>query len=162
MASSLLVTLALDVWQPFSGNSALVFAKGALATTIVTTAVWLTVTFLTAPEPASVLLRFYRNVRPDARGWGQIPSLAPDVNHSRDIGTNLAAWALGCAMVYLCLFGTGKILLRQPAIGVVLLIGSAICATLLYRNVVQNFRTEPEEAPDELPCWTEASATSVH
>jgi Na+/proline symporter len=162
MASSLLVTLALEVWHPFSGNSARVFAIGAVITTVVTTVVWLSVTFLTAPEPESVLLRFYRNVRPDARGWRPIASLAPDVHHSRDIGTNLAAWGLGCGMVYLCLFGTGKILLRQPAIGTVLLIGSAICATLLYRRVVQNFRTEPEEASTELPSWAEASATSMH
>ncbi len=34
MACSLLVTLVLQKWQPFSGNSSLVFAKGALVTTV--------------------------------------------------------------------------------------------------------------------------------
>jgi len=162
MASSLVVTLVLNAWQPFSGNSSVVFAKGALVTTMVTSVVWISVTLLTAPEPDQVLLRFYRNVRPDARGWGRIPAQASDVQPSRDIGVNLAAWALGCAMVYLCLFGTGKILLRQPGIGSVLLLASAVCAILLYRNVVRNFRTEPQELPDEVPSWAEISPTPTH
>src|SRR6202451_4101252 len=67
MACSLLVTLLLNHWQPFTGNESLVFAKGALTTTVITTAVWLVVTFLTKPEPDEVLLRFYRHVRPDVR-----------------------------------------------------------------------------------------------
>ncbi|MGA3315439.1 MAG: hypothetical protein ABSC64_03250 [Candidatus Korobacteraceae bacterium] len=157
MACSLLITVILDRWQPFSGNSSLVFAKSALATTIVTTVVWLTVTLLTKPEPDQVLVRFYRHVRPDVRGWKRIAAQASDIVGHRDIGSNLSAWALGCAMVYLCLFGTGKILLHQPATGILLLVGSAICAVLLYRGVVQNFKVESQEASSGVPNWIEAS-----
>jgi solute:Na+ symporter, SSS family len=145
MACSLLVTLILNRWQPFTGNSSLVFAKGALATTIVTTIVWLTVTLMTKPEPDQVLLRFYCSVRPDVRGWTRIAAQVPQSAPSRDIGANLMAWALGCAMVYLCLFGTGKILLHQLGTGILLLVGSAICAVLLHRGVVQNFKVESQE-----------------
>src|SRR5208282_2633196 len=142
MACSLLVTVILNRWQPFTGNSSLVFAKGALATTIVTTIVWLTVTLLSKPEPDRVLVRFYCNVRPDVRGWKRVAALVPEVEQHRDLGGNLMAWALGCAMIYTCLFGTGKLLLHQPAGGIFLLAGSAICAVLLYRGVVQNFKVE--------------------
>src|SRR5258708_28365912 len=45
------------------------FAKTTLATTAVTTCVWVAVTLLTPAEPAEVLLRFYRKVRPHAAGW---------------------------------------------------------------------------------------------
>jgi SSS family solute:Na+ symporter len=48
MTCSLVVTIILSRWQPFAGSSSLIFAKGALATTIITTLVWLTVTFLTS------------------------------------------------------------------------------------------------------------------
>src|SRR5664279_5219726 len=157
MACSLLITVILNRWQPFTGNSSLVFAKGALAITIVTTIVWLTVTLLTKPEPDQVLLRFYRLVRPDVRGWKRIAAQASDMVGYRDLGSNLGAWALGCAMVYMCLFGTGKILLHQPATGILLLIGSAICAVLLYRGVVQNFKVESQEASSGVPNWIEAS-----
>jgi hypothetical protein len=123
----------------------------------VTTIVWLTVTLLTKPEPDQVLLRFYRHVRPDVRGWKRVAAQASDIVGHRDIGSNLSAWALGCAMVYMCLFGTGKILLHQPAMGILLLAGSAICAVLLYRGVVQNFKVESQEASSGVPNWIEAS-----
>ena len=139
MACSLFVTLLLTRWQPFAGNSSLVFAKGALATTVVTTIVWLTVTLLTKPEPDEVLLPFYRHVRPDVRGWKRVALQVPELAQHRDLGSNLVAWVIGCAMIYLCLFGTGKLLLHQTATGMLLLVGSAICAVLLYRGVVRNF-----------------------
>ena len=68
-------------------------------------------------------------VRPDVRGWKRIAALAPEIAQHRDIGSNLGAWALGCAMVYMCLFGTGKMLLHQTGIAVLLLLAlSAVCA----------------------------------
>ncbi len=149
MACSLLVTLLLTRWRPFSGNESLVFAKSALTTTLVTSAVWVTVTFLTSPEPDDILLRFYRLVRPDARGWRRIAVLAPEIVQHRDIGQNLGAWALGCVMVYSCLFGTGKLLLHQTGAGVMLLLIAVISAGLLYRAVIRNFKMEPDEA--EMP-----------
>jgi solute:Na+ symporter, SSS family len=145
MACSLLVTVILNRWQPFTGNSSLVFAKSVITTTVITTIVWLTVTMLTKPEPEEILLRFYRKVRPDIRGWKRIASRAPELKPHHDLGSNLGAWALGCAMIYLCLFGTGKLLLHQAAIGIMMLAGSAVCAFLLYRGVVQNFKVEPLE-----------------
>jgi hypothetical protein len=90
------------------------------------------------------LIGFYKRVRPDVRGWRRIAAQAADANPHRDLGGNLWAWVLGCAMIYMCLFGTGKVLLHQPAFGTLLLCGSAVCAFLLYRGVVRNFRTEPE------------------
>ena len=161
MACSLLVTVILNRWQPFTGNSSLVFAKGALATTIVTTIVWLAVTLLTKPEPDEVLLRFYRHVRPDVRGWKCIASQAPELAQHRDLGSNLGAWALGCAMIYMCLFGAGKLLLHQPATGSLLLVGSAGCAVLLYRSVVQNFAVEPQQVSSGVPNRIETAPTSL-
>ena len=151
MACSLLVTVILNRWQPFAGNSSMVFAKSALTTTIITTIVWLTATFLTKPEPEEVLVSFYRRVRPDVRGWKRVASRAPELVPHRDLGSNLGAWALGCAMIYLCLFGTGRILLHQPAGGMTMLAGSAICALLLYRRVVRNFKIEPQKEETAAP-----------
>ena len=162
MASSLAISLVLSRWLPFSGNSSLVFAKGALATTVVTSIVWVTVTLLTKPEPEEVLTRFYRNVRPDVRGWKPVAKLLPAIPANRDLGANLGAWLLGCAMVYTCLFGTGKILLHQPAIGTVLLVVSAICAFLLYHRVVLNFAVESQEPEGSVPDWVETPATTEH
>jgi Na+/proline symporter len=135
MASSLAVTMALHAWQPFAGNSSVVFAKTALTTTLVTSVIWVTVTLLTGPEREEVLLAFYRKVRPDVRGWRPVAKLAPEVPATRDLGSNLYAWLLGCAMVYLTLFGTGKLLLHQASLGSLLLMCGATCAVLLYRRI---------------------------
>src|SRR5438309_3558220 len=116
MATALLMTVLLRWAAPFSGSNPVVFAKTALVTTLVTTLVWLIVTFATAPEPQNVLLDFYRSVRPHVSGWQPIARLAPEIVPTRDLGRNLASWILGCAMVYLALFGLGHVLLG-PQIG---------------------------------------------
>ena len=144
MGCSLLATVALNHWKPFAGNESVVFAKGALTTTIITTAVWLLVTFLTKPEPDEVLLAFYRRVRPDVRGWKRIAEGAPEITQHRDLERNLGAWVLGCVMVYCCLFGTGKLLLHETGLGAGLIGVSVISALMLYRTVIRNFRAEPD------------------
>ena len=81
-----------------------------------------------------MLDKFYRKVRPDVRGWGPVAARTPDVAPNRDLGSNLVAWILGCAMVYLALFGAGKVIFREPGLGFLLLLGSVACAFLLYRE----------------------------
>jgi solute:Na+ symporter, SSS family len=135
MATALVMTVLLHWAAPFSGTSPVVFAKSALTTTLVTTLVWLVVTFSTKPEPDALLLQFYRSVRPHVTGWQAIANLAPEVPPTRDLGQNLLCWVLGCAMVYLALFGLGHVLLGPFWEGVVLLLISAVCAGVLYSNI---------------------------
>jgi len=135
MATALVMTVVLRWAAPFSGSNPVVFAKTALTTTVVTSLVWLMVTFVTAPEPENVLLDFYRSVRPHVSGWQPIARLAPGVVPTCDLGRNLASWILGCAMVYLALFGLGHVLLGPVGEGFVLLLMSALCAGLLYSNI---------------------------
>jgi len=62
----------------FTGSDTVLFAKMFLATTLLTTIVWVVVTMLTKREPDSILLSFYRRVRPDVTGWKAIATLAPE------------------------------------------------------------------------------------
>jgi SSS family solute:Na+ symporter len=135
MATALVMTVSLRWIAPFSGTNPVVFAKSALTTTMVTTFVWLIVTFATKPEPEQILLKFYRSVRPQITGWQAIARLAPEVPPSRDLGRNLLCWVLGCAMVYLALFGLGHVLLGPMWEGLLLLLLSSICAGVLYSNI---------------------------
>jgi len=148
MATALVVTLLLNFTKPFSGNSSVVFAKNALTTTLVTTIAWVIVTLLTKPESKETLEKFYTKVRPDVRGWKPIAALLPHVPQTRDLGGNLWDWILGCAMIYLALFGTGKLLLHEPFTGGVLLGLSAIAAAMLYRDIKRRWSTE-EVVPAE-------------
>ncbi|MFZ3339380.1 MAG: sodium:solute symporter family protein [Terriglobales bacterium] len=135
MATALASTLALRWWLPFSGNQPVVFAKTAIATTALTTLVWIVVTFLTSPEPERVLVDFYRHVRPHVSGWLPIARLAPDVAPTRDLGRNVICWLLGCAMVYAALFGGGWLIIGPRARGALLLAIAAACGAALYRDL---------------------------
>lgn len=145
MITALVLTLALHwealanglVGRPtiFTGSDTVLFAKNVLTTTLVTSIVWVVVTFLTKREPDSILLSFYRKVRPDVTGWNAIAALAPEVPRTRDIGRNLWCWILGCVMVYSALFGVGKLLLHHWPLGIFLVLVSAICAWRMAREL---------------------------
>lgn len=135
MATALLVSATLHLIRPFAGAEAVVFAKSALTTTLLTTFVWLVVTLLTPAEPQAVLVRFYRRVLPDARGWRPIARLVADAPATCDLGRNLRTWLLGCAMIYAALFGVGKLCLQSWLCGTVLLTFAAACAACLYADL---------------------------
>jgi Na+/proline symporter len=135
MLTALVTTLYLRAYPPFTGNAPVLFAKTAITTTLITTIVWIIVTLVTKPEPESILKDFYRKARPDVRGWQPVARLTPEVQPTRDLGRNLLAWILGCAMVYLALFGLGEVLLDSVGKGIGILAASLVCAALLYRDI---------------------------
>jgi hypothetical protein len=71
--------------------------------------------------------------RPDARGWKPIAALVDDLPPTRDVGRNLRAWLLGCAMVYAAMFGVGDLCLERWLTGALLLVASACLGLLIYR-----------------------------
>ena len=144
MAMALLVSLALRWTNLFTGSEPVVFAETALTVTVATTLVWLLVTFLTRPEQEAVLLKFYRSVRPHVSGWRPVAALVPDMAPTHDLAGNLLSWILGCAMVYLALFGSGKLLFGHFWSGTVLLFFGAICAGALYGNILRGGWGEAE------------------
>jgi hypothetical protein len=137
MATALVSSVALRWWAPFAGNQPVVFAKTALTTTAITTLVWVTVTYLTSPEPEALLVKFYRQVRPHVTGWAHVASLAPEIKPTRDLGRNLLSWLLGCAMVYSALFGGGWLLLGPRGKGALFMAIAVACGAALYRDVTK-------------------------
>ena len=114
------------------GSDSIVFSKSILLTVAVTSVVWIATTFLTRPEPDSKLLEFYRRIRPGVFGWKRIATLAPDIAPTRDGWYNLMDWLLGCLMVYMALFGIGKLLLGSPGTGLLFLVISAASGYAIY------------------------------
>jgi Na+/proline symporter len=103
-----------------------------LITVLFSTVVWLSVTFLTAPESNDVLLAFYRRVRPSAALWGPIAREATDVPPTRDGLWNLLDWFAGCVLVYMTLFGVGKIIFGETNVGILFLAVAAVAGGVLY------------------------------
>ena len=132
MVAAAVTTALLRTVIPIGGTEANVFAKSILLTVSITTVVWLAVTYLTRPEPESKLLEFYRRVRPGVAGWKQVAALAPEVPASHDGWYNLMDWLLGCLLVYMTLFGIGKLLLGSTGLGFLFLAVALIAGYAIY------------------------------
>ncbi|HXH81621.1 MAG TPA: sodium:solute symporter family protein [Candidatus Tectomicrobia bacterium] len=116
MAGALVISLVAQGWLGLSADDPRGFAVLLMLTTAATTVVWLAVTLATPPESPERLRAFYRRARPGGPGWRAIvPAAAADAR----IGAGLVQWAVGCAVVYLALFGIGHLVLGRPLAGAV-------------------------------------------
>ena len=135
MAASFVVSLLLQLGLGWRTDLPREFAWIVLVTVGASTAAWLGVTALTPAEPEETLLAFYRRVRPSAALWGPIAARATDVAPARDGLRNLVDWAAGCVLVYASLFGVGKLLFGQVALGLGLLALAAAAAGVIYHDL---------------------------
>ncbi len=113
-----------------------------LITVGITTVVWITVTFLTRPEPDSVLQAFYRRVRPGGPGWRRI-ALSTDLPLEPIAGGRVAwiNWIAGVVAVYATLFGIGKIVFGELTTGLILLAIAAIAFWWISRSLRESAET---------------------
>jgi hypothetical protein len=110
-----------------------------LITVAISTVVWLTVTFLTKPEPEAKLEAFYERVRPGGPGWRRISDRLGYGGESIPGGalawTN---WLAGIVAVYSSLFGIGKIIFGELGTGILLLVIAAVA----FAWIAKAFREE--------------------
>jgi Na+/proline symporter len=106
-----------------------------LVTVAVSTVVWLSVTFLTSPEPDSVLDAFYRRVRPGGPGW---VAVSKRLGFGREPmpggGLAWANWIAGVVAVYATLFGIGKVVFGEWGPGLILLVIAAAAFAWIARS----------------------------
>ena len=135
MVCAFVVSLLLQLGFGLDTDQPRQFASIMIITVAVTTAVWLAVTFLTAPEPREKLIAFYRRTRPSRAGWAPIAALVPDVKAAADGLSNLLDWIAGCALIYGVLFGVGKLLLHETRLGLGLLAIGLAGGFVIYRDL---------------------------
>ena len=135
MASAFVVSVVLSRVFGMTVGDPRDFAYIMLITVGITSAVWLTVTFLTPPEPEAQLVSFYKRVRPAPALWKPIARLAPEVPVERDLKHNFFDWIAGCAMIYGALFGAGKVILKDYATGTALLAVALAGGLYIYRDL---------------------------
>ena len=113
MVAAFVVSVGLQLGAGYDTDDPHDFAVVMLITVSLTTAVWITVTFLTAPEPKEKLVAFYRRVRPYAAFWGLAARVASDVPPASGARRDLLSWVAGCGLIYGALLGMGKLLLGE-------------------------------------------------
>ena len=135
MVGAFVTSLLLQFVFKLNGDDAEQFAYVVLITTGVTTVIWLATTWLTKPEPEQVLLSFYRRVRPSAYMWKPIAEKATDIVPQKDGLFNLLNWFLGSVLIYAFLFGVGKIIFGQYAMGILFVAIGVVSFIWIYRNL---------------------------
>ena len=137
MGVAFVVSVALQLIWGLDSDNPEQFAYLMMITVGLTTAAWLAATFLTAPESQETLVAFYRRTRPSRAGWGPVARLAPDVKPAADGLDNLLCWVCGCVMIYGSLFGIGKFILRETAMGAGMLAVAALAGGVIYWNLAK-------------------------
>jgi SSS family solute:Na+ symporter len=133
--SAMVAAAAVTIWLrkvPFSGNSAVVYAKSALITGGITTIAWLIATFVSRPESEQTLIGFYKRVHPTVYGWKKIARLVPELPEIRDVADNSFNWLMGVILVYGSLFAIGELVFQRWLWGTLLLLVAAIAGYLIF------------------------------
>jgi solute:Na+ symporter, SSS family len=141
MAASLVTSLVLARGVGLRAEEPAEFSWLMLGTLAATTVAWLTVTFLTAPEPESTLIAFYERVRPVGIGWKKIAARSGVSPIGPPLAVRARDWVLGSVVVYTSLFGVGKWILGDRSIAVGLLAIAALATFLLARDLRRAFQT---------------------
>jgi SSS family transporter len=137
MAASFVTSTVLHFAGVNSGDtSTRDYALAMIITVGITTVVWISVTFLTAPEPDAVLDRFYRKVRPGGPGWRSV-STRLGFGDDRIPGGALSFfnWIAGVVAVFAALFGVGEFLTGSTRDGVLYSIAAVGAFALIMRNL---------------------------
>jgi Na+/proline symporter len=81
---------------------------------LITTFLWLLVTFITQPENQEVLINFYKKTHPGGPGWTHVlKNLSTDdlkfidMQKKWNVPAGILAMLIGCVLIYGCLFATG-------------------------------------------------------
>jgi SSS family solute:Na+ symporter len=134
MTSAFVVSLILHFVMKVNESDAYGFAQMVLVTTGITTIVWLTVTMLTKPEPDDILISFYRRVRPSATFWKPIALKVTEIESKSEGLFSISNWLLGCLLIYMSLFGFGKIIFGEYLLGCGFLAVACLALAIIYRG----------------------------
>jgi len=104
---------------------------------LITTIVWLLVTFMTKPDDDQKLIEFYKKTRPGGPGWKRIVNL-PDFKNEKGynktwaVPRGILCMLVGCLAIYSALFSTGYFIYGELNLGLILLSSTIIFSILLF------------------------------
>ncbi len=107
---------------------------------LITSIIWIVVTYMTKPEKKETLIRFYKKTHPGGPGWEKIVSEARangvdlgDEDKRWSVPSGILAMILGCILVYSCMFATGNWIYGNVMLASGLTVSAIISAVLLAK-----------------------------
>lgn len=101
----------------------------------ITTIAWLLAVFTTKPTEEEKLHHFYKTIRPGGPGWKKFACRFPEVIQDKGYLKSIINWVLGIIMVYMFLFGTGKIIFTDYIVGILFIFIGFISGWLIFKNI---------------------------
>jgi len=104
---------------------------------LITTIVWLLVTFMTKPDDDQKLIEFYKKTRPGGPGWKRIVNL-PDFKNEKGynktwaVPRGILCMLVGCLAIYSALFSTGYFIYGELYLALIMLSSTIIFSILLF------------------------------
>lgn len=100
-----------------------------------TTFVWVAVTLLTKPEKDTILLSFYRKVKPAAFGWKPLLNRYPEEQQEPGrLPTEVGLMLIGSIMVYAALFAVGFWIYSMTTYAIIATIIAAIGGIVIIKS----------------------------
>ncbi|WP_288955321.1 sodium:solute symporter family protein [uncultured Polaribacter sp.] len=114
---------------------------------LITSIIWLIVTYITQPDSKEVLYSFYQKIQPGGPGWSKVINDANSENinlqntkSSWSVPSGILAMLLSCVLIYSCLFATGFWIYGE-IINALLLSASTLISGFLLIKVWKKIKT---------------------
>ena len=117
------------------GNFGIKFPESLFIIVPATTIVWIVTMFLTKPVDDKKLEMFYKRVHPGGIGWRSFKTKYPEIKADRGYGVLFIDWGLGIILVYMYLFGIGKIILGNYTAGLIFIALGSIAGWIILKHV---------------------------
>jgi len=101
----------------------------------ITTIAWLVTVFITKPVDDKILSIFYMRVHPGGIGWKKYSLKHPHIKADRGYAVLFIDWMLGIILVYMYLFGIGKIILGDYVAGLIYITLGTTAGWIILKHV---------------------------
>ena len=102
---------------------------------LVTTSIWLLVTYITPSDDTETLVKFYNKTKPGGPGWNIIKNNSGISNEKEDwiVPRGIICMIIGCVSIYSALFSTGYLIYGEINLGLIFLLITIISGYLLFK-----------------------------
>ena len=103
---------------------------------LVTTSIWLIVTFITPADEKETLIKFYKKTKPGGPGWNKIKEhiTMSDENEEWIVPKGIICMIIGCLTIYSALFSTGYFIYGEIISALIFLLVTIVSGLFLFKN----------------------------
>ena len=103
---------------------------------LVTTSIWLIVTFMTPADEKETLIKFYKKTKPGGPGWNKIKEHVTmnDQKEEWIVPKGIICMIIGCITIYSALFSTGYFIYGEISSALIFLLVTIISGLILFKN----------------------------